>query len=57
MSELWGGKVTEEVITGKCVILDLIEKGDNIMADRGFEIKELLSRKEATLNIPSFLHS
>ena len=28
-------------------LLDLIEKGDNIiMADRGFEIKELLSRKE-----------
>ena len=49
--------MSEEVITGKCVILDLIEKGDNIMADRGFEIKELLSRKGATLNIPPFLHS
>ena len=46
--ELWGGRVSDEVITEKCGILDLIEKGDNIMADRGFEIKELLSRKGAT---------
>ena len=38
--------MSDEVITEKYGILDLIEKGDNIMADRGFEIKELLSRKE-----------
>ena len=45
----------DEVITEKFEILDLIEKGDNIMTDRGFEIKELLSQKGATLNIPPFL--
>ena len=43
VSELWSGRVNDEVITEKCGILDLIEKGENIMADRGFEIKELLS--------------
>ena len=35
--------MSEEVITERYGILDLIEKADNIMADRGFEIKELLS--------------
>lgn len=44
-----------EVIMEGCVILDLIENGDNIMADRGVEIKELLSHKGVTLNIPPFL--
>ena len=53
--ELLGGTVSDEVITEKCEILDLIENGDNIMADRGFDIKELLSSKRATLNIPQFL--
>ena len=39
--------MSDEVITEKCGILDLIEKGDNIiMVHRCFEIKELLSWKE-----------
>ena len=45
--------MSDEVITEKYGILDLIEQGDNIMADRGFEIKELLSRKVRLL---AFLH-
>ena len=55
VSELWGGRVSDEVIMEKYGILDLIEKGDNIMADRDFRIKELLSQKGATLNIPPIL--
>ena len=47
--------MSDEVITEKYGILDLIEKGDNIMADRDFGIKELLSQKGATLNIPPIL--
>ena len=38
------------MITERCGIVDLIEKGDNVMADRGFEITDV-SRKGATLNI------
>ena len=55
MSDLWGGRVSDGMITEKCGISDLIEKGDNVMADRCFEITDLLSRKGATLNIPPFL--
>ena len=43
------------MITEKCGTLDLIERGDNVMADRGFDIADLLSHKDATLNIPPFL--
>ena len=36
-------------------ILDLLEPGDSIMADRGFEIQDLLVLKKASLNIPPFM--
>ena len=56
VSELWGGRVSDGVITEKCGILDLIEKETVcIMAGRGFEITDVFSRKGAILNIPSFL--
>ncbi len=31
-----------------------MEEGDDIMADRGFTIRDLLTDKKATLNIPPF---
>jgi len=36
--------------------LDLIEENDDVMADRGFNVRHLLLPKKATLNIPSFSH-
>ena len=37
VSELWGGRVSDGVITENCEILDLIEKETVcVMADRGF---------------------
>ena len=36
--------------------LDNVEEGDDIMADRGFNIRHLLLPKKATLNIPAFSH-
>ncbi|CAC5413115.1 unnamed protein product [Mytilus coruscus] len=41
-------------ITERSGFIDLIEKGDHVMADRGFLIKDLLLSKGATLNMPTF---
>lgn len=54
ISDLWGGNTSDRHITKMSGLLDLIEPGDEIMADRGFTIRDLLLTRMATLNIPPF---
>ena len=35
-------------------ILDLLQAGDSVMADKGFPISDLLKERKCTLNIPPF---
>lgn len=51
VSELYPGRTSDRNITKHCGILQLLEEGDSIMADRGFEILDDLP-KGVTLNIP-----
>ena len=55
VSELYGGHCTDKVIVEDCGILQLLSEGDSVMADRGFEIQDLLARKKVYLNIPPFM--
>ena len=41
ISSLYGGSVSDREITKTCGVLDLLDKGDSVMADKGFTIKEL----------------
>ena len=54
VSDIWGGRVSDRYITEHCGFLDLVEAGDNIMADRGFNVEDLLVDRGAKLNIPPF---
>ena len=54
VSKLWGGNSSDRFITKSCGYLDKIEKGDLVMADKGFNIRNLLLLKQATLVIPPF---
>ena len=54
VSSLYGGAALDKFIVQDSDVLDLLEPGDNVMADRGFEIEVELNRRGATLNIPPF---
>ena len=42
-------------VTEKTGVLQLLEKGDNVMADCEFDIQDLLAPLGVTLNIPPFM--
>ena len=52
VSKLWTGNVSDRYITDKSGLLDKLEEGDAVMADKGFNIRDLLTRKKVALNIP-----
>ena len=54
MSILYGGNASDRYITENCGILDLLEKDDALMADRGFNIRDLCLQRGAKLIIPPF---
>ncbi|XP_057299245.1 uncharacterized protein LOC130629884 [Hydractinia symbiolongicarpus] len=54
VSDLYGGRFSDKRITKDSGIYDLLEPGDSVMADRGFELEEDLP-DGVTLNIPPFL--
>ena len=55
MSELWSGRATYKFITKHCGLIELLDEGDNVMADRGFDIQEIMAHKKVTVNIPPTL--
>ncbi|KAK3085080.1 hypothetical protein FSP39_003199 [Pinctada imbricata] len=54
VSDLFTGSISDKRIVEESGFLNHIERGDDIMADRGFLIRGNLALKGATLNIPPF---
>lgn len=57
VSDCYGGRISDKHITRLSGLLAAgkFEKGDSIMADRGFEIDDMLAGTGIKLNIPPFL--
>ena len=56
LSDIFSGSTSDLQIVQKSNFINKVEDGDDIMADRGFNIRHLLLQKKATLNIPAFSH-
>ena len=55
ISKCYGGCASDRHITETCGILEKMNPGDNLMADKGFNISDLLVGKGSKLIIPPFL--
>jgi len=49
---LWGGNASDKQIVKETGILNLLEKGDSVMANKGFTNQDLLDPLGVTLNMP-----
>ena len=54
LSDLWVGRVSDKQITRESGVLDLLDAGDNVMVDRGFDISNIVPDR-VTVNMPAFL--
>ena len=52
-----GGDASDKQIVKESGLLDLLEKGDSVMADKGFLIQDLLDPLSVTLDMPPKLDS
>ena len=56
LSRLYSGCISDMHITEQSGLLNKLDEGDDVMADRGFNIRHLLLTHKCTLNIPAFSH-
>ena len=55
VSKVYPGSISDSKLTRCSGILDLLESGDSVMADHGFDIQNDLTLINVKLNIPPFL--
>lgn len=56
VSDLAPGRMSDKALTKRSGLYKMLDRGDSVMADRGFLIEEDLAEVGAALNIPPFLN-
>ncbi|XP_062582397.1 uncharacterized protein LOC134244135 [Saccostrea cucullata] len=57
VSSLYTGCISDVKITKLCGLIDLLERGDSVMADKGFTLQKVLEGTGIDVNTPPFLMS
>lgn len=57
VSELYEGNISDNEITMRSGLFDLLEKGDAVMSDRGWTCRETAAKRGIRLITPAFLQS
>ena len=56
ISDLYGGCISNKEVTSKSGFIDKLQRADEVMADRGFNIQEMLASKGVKVNVPPFMN-
>ena len=54
ISDLYSGAISDRAITIRSGLLEKLEPMDDVMADRAFNLRDLVTKRNATPNIPPF---
>ena len=57
ISRLYSGCISDKEITKKCGFLEALEPGDHVMADKGFNIQDLLALNHVRLIAPPIMYT
>ena len=52
VSQLYCGQISDREITLKSGLCDLLQEGDKLMADKGFDIQDILAKRGVVLFVP-----
>ena len=55
VTEAYGGSTSDRQLIERSNLLDLVERGDVIMADKGFNVQDIFAAKDVKVNMPTFL--
>ena len=54
VSDAYGGSASDRQIVERSHLIDTMDPGDSVMADKGFDVQDLFAPYDVTVNIPTF---
>ena len=54
LSDSYGGSTSDRQITERSNLVRMVDPGDSLMADKGFDVQDIFAPVDVTVNIPTF---